>query len=67
MQRLLLAVILAIILTGLPLLALSDTDTPTADTAISNNEVTGNISISEGNNSSASATITITMYTGDAE
>jgi hypothetical protein len=62
-QRLLFVVILAVILIGLPLLVLSDTDIPIGDTHIPNNEVTSNTS--QANNSSASATITITMYTGD--
>jgi hypothetical protein len=64
-QRLVLVVILAVILIGLPLLVLSDADISASDAAISHNEATGNIS--KVGNSSASATITITMYTGDEE
>jgi len=52
-------IILAIILTGLPLLGLSDTVISSDDTASPNNEVTS--SVSKAGNSSASATITITM------
>ena len=63
MERLLFVVVLAIILIALPLLVLSDTAGSTADPDISKNEVTS--SMSETGNSSASATIMITMYTGD--
>ena len=52
MQRALFVVILACILIGLPLLVLGDT-------AIPRNEATS--SMSEAGNSSASATMTITM------
>jgi hypothetical protein len=64
-QRLLFVVILAIILIGLPLLVLSDTAISTAGADIPDNQVIS--SIGETSNSSASATITITMYTGDSE
>ena len=59
MQRLLFVVILAIILVGLPPLVLSDTDISIANPDITNNEVTSNMN--EVRNSSASASITITM------
>jgi hypothetical protein len=61
-QRLLFVVILAIVVIGLPLSVLSDTAISSGDTAGSTNEVTSNLS--RMGNSSASATITITM-TGD--
>ena len=64
MKKLLL-VILAILLAGLTLFGLSDTAISIADTGVPNNETTS--SISKASNSSASATITITMYTGDDE
>lgn len=63
MHRLLFVVVLAIILIASPLLVLSDTAISTAGTDIRHNEATS--SVSEAGNSSASATITITM-TGDA-
>jgi hypothetical protein len=50
----------AILLLVSVLLGLSDTDISAADASIPDNEV--NSSISKANNSSASATITITMY-----
>lgn len=52
---------LAIILTGLVLFGLSDTSISIADTGVPNSEATS--SVSKASNSSASATITITMYT----
>jgi len=58
-QRLLFVVILAGILIGLPLLVLSDTASSTAGPDIPGNEVTN--SVKEASNSSATATITITM------
>ena len=64
MQRLLFVVILAIVLIGLPRLVLSDTDTSIADAEIPDNEVAS--SVTKTGNSSAGATITITM-TGNAE
>jgi len=63
-QRLLFVVILAIVLIGLPRLVLSDTDTSIADAEIPDNEVAS--SVTKTGNSSAGATITITM-TGNAE
>ena len=60
MQRLLFVVILAVILIGLPLVVSSDTAISSDDTASPKNAVTSNIS--RTGNSSASATITITMY-----
>jgi len=48
---------LAIILAGLVLFGLSDTSISTADTCVPDNEIAGN----EANNSSATATTTITM------
>ena len=64
MQRLLFVVILAVVLIGLPRLVLSDTDTSIADAEIPDNEVAS--SVTKTGNSSAGATITITM-TGNAE
>ena len=61
MKRLLTIATLAILLGGLVLLGISDTRITIADTGIPDNDVTS--SISKANNSSASATITITMYT----
>jgi hypothetical protein len=52
---------LAILLAGLVLLGLSDTSISIADTSTPDNEITS--SISKASNSSASATIIITMYT----
>jgi len=52
-------IILAILLVGLILVGLNDTDTSVADASIPNNEVAS--SVSKAGNSSASATITITM------
>ena len=48
---------LAVILAGLVLSGLSDTGISIADTGVPNNEIAGN----EANNSSGTATITITM------
>ena len=63
MKRLVTIVTLVILLVALALLGLNDTDISAADANIHDNEVTS--SISKARNSSASATITITMYTGD--
>jgi hypothetical protein len=52
--------IVGVLLAGLVLFRLSDTGVSIADTGVPNNEVTS--SISKASNSSASATITITMY-----
>jgi len=59
-QRFFFLTILAIILAGLILFSLSDAAISIADTATPNNEVTSGVS--KANDSSASATITITMY-----
>ena len=61
MKKLVTVVTLAILLVGLALSGLSDTRIAVADTSILNNEATDNVS--KTSNSSASATITITMYT----
>jgi len=58
-------IILAIILAGLVLLGLIDTVVSIPNASVSAKEVTGNIS--EASNSSASATIMITMYAVDDE
>jgi hypothetical protein len=55
------AVIIGIVLAVLVLFGLSDTVISIADTGVPNNEATS--SVSKASNSSASATITITMYT----
>ena len=60
MRRSFVLAILAILLVGLILFGLSDTEISVADTGVPSNEATG--SMSKANNSSASATITITMY-----
>lgn len=54
-------IILAMLLAGLVLSGLTDAVLSLADTSVPNNEAT--ISISKASNSSAGATITITMYT----
>jgi len=59
MKRLVTIVTLAILLAGLILLGLNDTDISIADASIPDNEVT--VGISKASNSSASATIMITM------
>jgi len=59
-NRLVTFVILAIFLVGSVLLGLNDTDISVADASIPDNEATS--SVSKASNSSASATITITMY-----
>ena len=64
-QRLMFVVIPALIIIGLPLLLPRDATISASDPAISDNGATG--SISKTSNSSASATITIKMYTGDGE
>lgn len=60
MKRLATVVTLAILLVGLVLLGSSDTGISIADTSIPVGELT--TSQTEASNSSASATITITMY-----
>ena len=61
MKRLVFLITFTILLLVSVLLGLSDTDISVADTSIPDNEVTS--SISKASNSSASATITITMNT----
>ena len=63
MKRLVTVVTAAILLVGLILLGLTDEDISVADTNTPDNEVAS--SITKASNSSASATITITTYTGD--
>lgn len=63
MKRLVIVVTLAILIVGLVLSGLSDTPIAIADTSVPDDEVIS--SISKTSNSSASATITITMYTVD--
>ena len=65
MKRLVTIVTIAVLLVGLVLLGLSDTRITIADTSVPNNEVTSGVS--KASNSSASATITITMYAVDDE
>ena len=60
MQRPFFLTILAIILTGIVLFGLSDTSFSIAHTGVPDNAATSRVS--KANNSSASATITITMY-----
>jgi len=64
-KRLILLIALVVILAGLPVVVVSDTGTSPADSNIPDNEIP--TSQTEASNSSASATITITMYTGDGE
>ncbi len=59
MKRLVTVVTLAVLLIGLVLLGSSDTDTSVANTSIPDNEVARSISMAS--NSSAGATITLTM------
>ena len=61
MKRLTVMLTTAILLAGLVLLGLSDTVISLPDTSLSPNEVTSNVS--QVSNSSATATIKITMYT----
>jgi len=63
-RRLFFLTILAIVLAGLILFGLSDATISIAETNVPNNEL--NSSVSEASDSSASATITITM-TGIAD
>jgi len=58
-KRVFFSVILAILLTGIPLSGLSDAAVAVEDVASPNSEVA--ISVSKASNSSVSATITITM------
>ena len=61
MKRLILLIILVVIIASLPVLVVPDTGATLSDSSIPDNEVT--TSQTEASNSSASATITITMYT----
>ena len=63
MKRLVIVATLALFLVGLVLLGLSDTAISIPHIGAPNNEATS--SISKADNSSATATITITMYTVD--
>jgi len=58
--RLFFLAILVVLLAGVVLFGLSDAVISIADTSVPNDEVTS--SVSQANNSSAGATITITMY-----
>ena len=60
MKRLILLTTLVVIIAGLSVLAVSDTGASPTDSDIPDNELT--TSQTEASNSSASATITITMY-----
>ena len=60
MLRLFFLAIIVVLLAGVVLFGLSDAVISIADTSIPDNEVTS--SVSKASNSSASATITITMY-----
>ena len=62
MKRLVVLVGLVVILAGLLLPGVSDTSASATDTTIPDNEVTTSVS-EAANSDSASATITITMYT----
>lgn len=59
MKRVIVLVTLLVLLAGLLLSGIGDTSVSIADTDIPGNKVTS--SATEGNNSSASATITVTM------
>ena len=59
-KRLVIVVAVAILIVGLALSGLSDTRIAIADTSMLDNEVVS--SVSKASNSSATATITITMY-----
>jgi len=63
-KRLILLIALVVIITGLPVLVVSDTGASFTDSSIPDNEITA--SQTEASNSSASAGITITM-TGIAD
>lgn len=63
MKRLIPLIALVVILAGLPVLVVSDTSASPSDSNIPDNEITA--SQTEASNSSASATLTITMYTVD--
>ena len=63
MKRLILLIAIVVILAGLPVLVVSDTGASSTDSNIPDNEIT--TSQIQASNSSASATITITMYAVD--
>lgn len=63
MRRSVVLAILVVVFAGLLLSGLTDNTTSVADTSVPNNEVAS--SVSKASNSYVSATITITMYTGD--
>lgn len=65
MKRIAVLVALAVILSGFFLSDISDTTASTANTSIPDDEVASNVS--GANNSSGSATITITMRTASTE
>ena len=65
MKRPVFLITLAILLTGLVLLGLSDTDISVADTSVPNDEVVS--SVSKARNSSASVTIMIAWTTPSGE
>ena len=60
MKRLIPLIALVVILAGLPVLVVSDTGASLTDSNIPDNEITTHQT--EASNSSASGTITITMY-----
>jgi hypothetical protein len=62
-KRLVTVVTLAVVLVGIVLFGSNDKDISVADTSVPSNETT--INQTQTSNSSASAGITITMYTGD--
>jgi len=62
-KRLIPLIAVVLILAGLPVLVVSDTGASPTDSDIPDSEIT--TSQTEASNSSASATITITMHTGD--
>jgi hypothetical protein len=62
-KRLVTVVTLVVLLVGVIIIGLSGKDVCVADTSVLNSEIATNQT--QARNSSASATITITMYTGD--
>ena len=65
MKTLFFIALLAIVLVGLPILGLTDAAISSGDTASLDREMAS--TVSNAGSSSASAAITITMYTGDGE
>lgn len=65
MKPLILLIILVVILAGLPIVVASDTSTSFIDTNVPDNEMA--TSQTQISNSSATGTITITLYAGDCE